>query len=65
MHIHSEDAIRERAYALWLEAGSPEGNDWQFWHDAERELGVNGSADATETTDNGAALEQPTAASTH
>lgn len=33
-----EDAIRERAYALWEEAGRPEGDGTQFWLDAEREL---------------------------
>jgi hypothetical protein len=34
----SEDAVRERAYALWEEAGRPEGDGTQFWLDAEREL---------------------------
>ena len=53
MHTHQEDAIRDRAYALWVEAGSPEGNDWQFWHEAEQQLGGNGHADNS----NAAAVE--------
>lgn len=56
MHTHNEDAIRDRAYALWLEAGAPEGNDWQFWHEAERELAANGNADMAET--NGQATDE-------
>ena len=51
MHTYNEDTIRDRAYALWLEAGSPDGNDWQFWHEAERELAANGS-DMAATDDN-------------
>jgi hypothetical protein len=38
MHTPSDDAIRDRAYALWIEAGSPEGNDLYFWYAAELEL---------------------------
>jgi hypothetical protein len=34
-----EDQIRARAYALWEEAGRPEGDGTQFWLDAEKELG--------------------------
>jgi hypothetical protein len=33
-----ELAIRERAYYLWQEAGSPEGNSDAFWLSAQREL---------------------------
>lgn len=57
MHNPSEDAIRDRAYALWVEAGSPEGNDWQFWHEAERQLAENGEADMSEQA--AAMTEQP------
>jgi hypothetical protein len=32
-----EHRIRERAYHLWMEAGSPEGRSDEFWHRA-REL---------------------------
>ena len=45
MQTNHEETIRDRAYALWVEAGSPEGNDWQFWHEAERQLAENGEAD--------------------
>lgn len=55
MHTNTEETIRDRAYALWVEAGSPEGNDWQFWHEAERQLATNGeldmSDDAVEVTE--------------
>jgi len=35
-----ERRIREHAYRLWQEAGSPEGRDQEFWHRA-RELEKN------------------------
>jgi hypothetical protein len=37
-----EDQIRARAYALWEEAGRPEGDGMQFWLDAEQELSNGG-----------------------
>jgi Protein of unknown function (DUF2934) len=30
--------IVRRAYQLWQQAGEPEGKDWEFYHEAEREL---------------------------
>lgn len=48
MHTPSEEMIRDRAYALWVEAGSPEGDDWAFWHEAERQLADNGQTDLSE-----------------
>ena len=33
-----EDAIRSRAYALWEEAGHPDGDGVEFWLRAEKEL---------------------------
>lgn len=41
----SDEAIRDRAYALWVEAGSPEGDDERFWHEAERQLSGDGESD--------------------
>jgi hypothetical protein len=38
----NENAIRERAQWLWHQAGSPEGQDMDFWLQAERELGAEG-----------------------
>ncbi|MCF3945221.1 DUF2934 domain-containing protein [Acidiphilium sp. AL] len=32
-----EQRIRERAYALWQQAGSPEGQHETFWHQAKAE----------------------------
>lgn len=34
----SEDRIRERAYALWEEAGRPDGDGVEFWVRAETEV---------------------------
>jgi len=52
MKTHTEEKIRDRAYALWVAAGSPDGNEADFWHRAERELaeesGVDLSEDAAE-----------------
>jgi hypothetical protein len=40
----TQDLIRERAYRLWEQHGRSEGHEAEFWHQAERELGVEGSA---------------------
>ncbi len=34
----SEQQVRERAYALWEEAGSPTGRETEFWSRARDEL---------------------------
>lgn len=34
----SPDAIREAAYHLWVSAGQPDGQDQQFWFQAEASL---------------------------
>lgn len=34
----TEQQIRARAYALWVEHGRPEGHEAAFWLQAEREL---------------------------
>jgi hypothetical protein len=34
-----EEQIRARAYALWEQAGRPDGDGTQFWLEAEKELG--------------------------
>jgi hypothetical protein len=31
-----ERRVRERAYHLWLQSGSPEGRSEEFWHEARR-----------------------------
>jgi hypothetical protein len=33
-----EQAIRERAYHMWIEAGCPDGNADAFWLHAQREV---------------------------
>jgi hypothetical protein len=49
MEKPSEEAIRDRAYALWMEAGSPEGEDQRFWHEAERQLSGEGELDTSDS----------------
>jgi hypothetical protein len=34
----TDEQIRQRAHELWQEAGRPEGQQDQFWFEAEREL---------------------------
>ena len=43
-----QDEIRDRAYALWVDAGSPDGRQDEFWHQAEAELAENGQLDRSE-----------------
>jgi len=43
-HDLSEQHIREYAYRLWQEAGSPEGGGEEFWHKAAAELKIQPSA---------------------
>lgn len=33
-----EQAVRERAYYKWLEAGRPDGEDERFWFEAENSV---------------------------
>jgi Protein of unknown function (DUF2934) len=35
---HLDEAIRERAYQLWLADGRPEGNPDNYWLNAQREM---------------------------
>jgi len=38
IHEVTEQQVRERAYALWEEAGSPTGREVEFWRRAHDEL---------------------------
>lgn len=49
MHTPHDDDIRDRAYALWNEAGSPDGRDEEFWHRAARELSEEHQVDTSQT----------------
>ena len=42
MDMDRESRIRERAYALWEEAGRPEGEHDAHWTAAEREIEKGG-----------------------
>jgi hypothetical protein len=57
MHSQQEAEIRDRAYALWQEEGSPEGRDQEFWHRAERALAEQSDLDSSEQA---AEVRQPT-----
>ncbi|UJW87223.1 DUF2934 domain-containing protein [Devosia sp. SL43] len=57
MHSINDDDIRDRAYALWVEQGSPEGREQEFWYQAERELSEEGGLD---TSEEAAEVTQPT-----
>jgi Protein of unknown function (DUF2934) len=46
MAEQKEQAIRERAYALWEEEGRPDGKDLEHWRRAEDE--VNSACEANE-----------------
>lgn len=48
-----EARIRRRAHQLWQDAGSPDGEDARFWHEAETQINI----------ENGAARPRPPAAS--
>ncbi len=45
MPIDTETTIRDRAYALWDEAGRPDGQDKDFWAAAERQLAEQSNLD--------------------
>ncbi len=53
MQTDKDGKIRDRAYALWQAAGSPEGDDQRFWHQAERELAEEGDLDVSEEQSEG------------
>ena len=36
--LAGEEAIRERAYAIWEEEGRPHGKDLDHWHRAEAQI---------------------------
>lgn len=59
----SDVEIRDRAYALWEQAGRPEGQDMAFWMMAERELSAQAEPQeaqaATPQADEAAMPTQP------
>jgi hypothetical protein len=44
-----EDAIRERAYHLWIADGQPEGNADLYWTSAQREIRTTSLEGSSET----------------
>lgn len=41
--LDAEEAIRERAYAIWEEEGRPHGKDLDHWHRAAAEINAPAS----------------------
>ena len=61
MSDDDQERIRERAYALWEAAGSPEGDDLWFWVEAERQLSEESDdLSSKETSENPAVQPAPT-----
>lgn len=61
MSDDDQERIRERAYALWEAAGSPEGDDLWFWVEAERQLSEESDdSSSEETSENPAVQPAPT-----
>ena len=42
----TDEAVTQRAYFLWEQAGRPSGRDAEFWHRAQDELKVEASTPA-------------------
>ncbi len=53
-----EEAIRERAYQLWVADGRPEGNPDNYWLNAQREM-LAQSADRVVTDDSAVVTAKP------
>jgi hypothetical protein len=53
-----EEAIRERAYQLWVADGRPEGNPDNYWLNAQREMLVH-AADRAVTGDSAVVMAKP------
>jgi hypothetical protein len=43
-----EERVRQRAQQLWKQAGTPEGRDDEFWHQAEAELDAEAQQQPTQ-----------------
>lgn len=56
MHHIDEQKIRDRAFQLWDRAGQPEGQEQDFWFQAERELSEQDDFDSSEKA---AELDEP------
>ncbi|MGN6486699.1 MAG: DUF2934 domain-containing protein [Devosia sp.] len=55
-----EDAIRARAYALWMESGRPESAAMEFWLEAERQVDAEHTAKAETPRSSGVEAATPT-----
>jgi hypothetical protein len=53
-----EEAIRERAYQLWVADGRPEGNPDNYWLNAQREM-LTHSADCAVTESSAVVTAKP------
>jgi len=56
-----EQAIRERAYAMWEEEGRPDGKDLDHWYRAEAEIDSSGEYAKDKMPDDVQQSPKPTA----
>ncbi len=59
---HTEGKIRDRAYQLWEANGCAEGQDWNFWLQAEQEILGDPTSVATGSEQSPEATAAPPAA---
>src|SRR5882762_3957341 len=53
----NESEIGMVAYQMWEKAGSPQGQDWQFWFEAEAKLRAVAKAAPATSTANSSSVE--------
>ena len=51
-HKPGHDQVRQRAYALWEQAGRPEGRSEEFWHQASADLEAKNHKPSQEMPEN-------------
>lgn len=65
MQTFAQDRIRDLAYTLWDQAGRPDGQDQEFWFQAERELSRDSDLDMSEEDAEVSQIPLPAGLPTH
>jgi len=65
MQTFAQDRIRDLAYTLWDRAGRPEGQDQEFWFQAERTLSEDSDLDMSEEDAEISPIPMPAGLPTH
>ncbi|MDX3930200.1 MAG: DUF2934 domain-containing protein [Shinella sp.] len=50
MDTNTEELIRRRAYAIWEQAGMPDGRDLEFWEQAAHQLAAEEGRPSVESS---------------